>query len=72
MVQRDIKISKESVKKRRCWEIESSANEEDEENDVTRARGRNPVLARGLLIGKALILDQAVAYQFPQVILHGA
>jgi hypothetical protein len=57
MVQRDIKISKESVKKRRCWEIESSMNEGDEENDLTRARGRNPVLTRGLPISKALILD---------------
>jgi hypothetical protein len=49
IVQRNIKISK-SVKKRRCRETESSTDEGDEENDVTRFRGRNPVLTRGLPI----------------------
>jgi hypothetical protein len=38
------------MKKRRCWEAESSTDEGDEENDLTRARGRNPMLIRGLLI----------------------
>jgi hypothetical protein len=60
------------VKKGRCWETESSTDEGDEENDLTRARGRNPVLARGLPISKALILDQAIADQLPQLIIHGA
>jgi hypothetical protein len=36
-------------------------DEEDEENDLTRAR--NQVLARGFPISKALILDQAVTDQ---------
>jgi hypothetical protein len=53
------------VKKGRCWETESSTDEGDEENDLTRARGRNPVLARGIPISKALILDQAIADQLP-------
>jgi hypothetical protein len=38
------------MKKRRCWETESITDEGDEENDLTGARGRNPVLARGLPI----------------------
>jgi hypothetical protein len=38
------------MKQRRCWEAESSTDERDEENDLTRARGRNPVFARGLPI----------------------
>jgi hypothetical protein len=47
-------------------------DEGDEENDLTRARERNQVLARGLPISKALILDQAVDDQLPQLILRGA
>jgi hypothetical protein len=48
------------VEKRRRWEVES------------RTKGRNPVLARSLPLGKTLILDQAIADQLPQLILRGA
>jgi hypothetical protein len=60
------------VEKRRRWEVESSTNEGYEENDQTRTKGRNLVLARSLPLSKTLILDQAIADQLPQLILRGA
>jgi hypothetical protein len=38
------------MKKRRCWETKSNTDEGGEENDLTRGRGRNPVLAKGFLV----------------------
>jgi hypothetical protein len=60
------------MEKWRRWEAESSTDEGYKKNDLTRTEGRNPVLARSLPLNKTLILDQAIADQLPQLILHGA
>jgi hypothetical protein len=70
VVQRNIKILKKSMKKGRRWEVESTADEGDEENNPTRTRG-NPVLTRGLPLSEALVLDQPVIGQLPQLIFSG-
>jgi hypothetical protein len=51
------------VEKRRRWEVESSTDKRYKENDLTRTKGRNSVLARNLPLDKTLILDQVVADQ---------
>jgi hypothetical protein len=61
VVQRDIKIMKETMKKSRSGQTETSSNERDKQNNLTRTRSRNLVLAWDLPISKALLLDVAIA-----------
>jgi hypothetical protein len=71
MVQRNAKALKKSVEEGRRWKVEPSTDERNEENNLTRTKGRNPVLARCLPLGEALILDQPVTGQLPQLIFRG-
>jgi hypothetical protein len=45
VVQRDIKIIKETMKKSRSGQAETGSNKRDKQNNLTRTRSRNPVLA---------------------------
>jgi hypothetical protein len=61
VVKRDIEIMKEMMKKSRSKRAETGSNERDKQNNLTRTRSRNPVLAWDLPVSKALLLDEAVA-----------
>jgi hypothetical protein len=45
------------MKKRRGGEAETSPNQRDKQEDLTRTRSRNLMLARDLPISKVLLLD---------------
>jgi hypothetical protein len=47
----------ETMKKGRSRQAESSSNERDKKDDLTRTRSRNPMLAGDPPIIKVLILD---------------
>jgi hypothetical protein len=49
------------MKKSRDGQAETSSNKRDKQDNLTRTRSRNPMLARDLLIGKILLLDKAIA-----------
>jgi hypothetical protein len=57
VVQRNTKIMKETMKKSRSRQPEASLNKRDKQDDLTRTRSRNPMLAYNLPISKFLILD---------------
>jgi hypothetical protein len=57
VVQRNAKIMKETMKKSRSGQAEASSNERDKQDDLTRTRSRNPMLAWDLPINKILLLD---------------
>jgi hypothetical protein len=60
VVQRDIKIMKETMKKSIGGQAETNPNERDKQDNLTRTRSRNPVLTWDLPISKILLLDKAV------------
>jgi hypothetical protein len=45
VVQRNTEIMKETMKKGRSRQAEASSNERDKQDDLTRTRSRNPMLA---------------------------
>jgi hypothetical protein len=45
VVQRNIKIMKETIKKSGGGQAETSSNKRDKQDNLTRTRSRNPVLA---------------------------
>jgi hypothetical protein len=49
------------MKKSRGGQAETSSNKRDKQDNLTRTRSRNPVLAWDLPISKILLLDKAVA-----------
>jgi hypothetical protein len=51
---------KEMLKKSRGGQAETSWNKIDKQDNLTRTRTRNPVLAWDLPIGKILLLDKVV------------
>jgi hypothetical protein len=59
VVQSDIKIMKETMKKSRSGQAETGSNKRDKQNNLTRTRSRNPVLAWDLLVSEALLLNEA-------------
>jgi hypothetical protein len=52
---------KETMKKSIGGEAETSPNERDKKDNLTRTRSRNPVLAWDLPISKILLLDKVIA-----------
>jgi hypothetical protein len=48
------------MKKSRDRQAEISSNKRDKQDNLTRTRTRNPVLAWDLPIGKILLLDKAI------------
>jgi hypothetical protein len=48
---------KETMKKSRSGQAEASSNERDKQDDLTRTRSRNPMLAWDLPISKILLLN---------------
>jgi hypothetical protein len=48
------------MKKSRGGQAEASSNKRDKQDNLTRTRSRNPVLAWDLPIGKILLLDKVV------------
>jgi hypothetical protein len=71
MVQRNTKALKKSVEEGRRWKAEPSVDERNEKNNLTKTRGSNLVLARCLPLDEALVLDQPVTGQLPQLIFRG-
>jgi hypothetical protein len=61
VVQRDIEIMKETMKKSRSGQAETGSNERYKQNNLTRTRSRNPVLAWDLPVNEALLLYEVVA-----------
>jgi hypothetical protein len=57
VVQRNIEIMEETMKKGRSRQAEDSSNKRDKKDDLTRTRSRNPMLAEDLSISKVLLLD---------------
>jgi hypothetical protein len=57
VVQRNVKIMEETMKKGRSRQAEARSNERDKKDDLTRTRSRNPMLAGDLPISKVLLLD---------------
>jgi hypothetical protein len=57
VVQRNAEIMEETMKKGRSRQAEASSNERDKKDNLTRTRGRNPMLAGDLPISKLLLLD---------------
>jgi hypothetical protein len=57
VVQRNAEIMKEMMKKSRSKQAEASFNERDKQDDLTKTRSRNPMLAWNLPISKILLLD---------------
>jgi hypothetical protein len=49
------------MKKSRRGQAETVSNERDKQNNLTRTRSRNLVLALDLPVSEALLLDEAVA-----------
>jgi hypothetical protein len=45
VIQRDIEIIKETMKTSRSGKVETISNERDKQNNLTKTRSRNPVLA---------------------------
>jgi hypothetical protein len=61
VVQRNIEIIKEMMNKSRGGQAETSSNEKNKQDNLTRTRSRNPVLAWNLPVGKIFLLDKAIA-----------
>jgi hypothetical protein len=57
VVQRNAKIMKETMKKSRSRQAEASSNERDKQDNLTRTKSKNPMLAWDLPISKILLLD---------------
>jgi hypothetical protein len=47
------------MKKSRSGQAETGSNKRDKQNNLTRTRSRNPVLAWDLLVSEALLLNEA-------------
>jgi hypothetical protein len=47
----------ETMKKSRSGQVEANPNERNKQDDLTRTRSRNPMLAWDLPISKILLLD---------------
>jgi hypothetical protein len=57
VIQRNTEIMKETMKKNRSRQAEASSNERDKQDDLTKTRSRNPMLAWDIPISKILLLD---------------
>jgi hypothetical protein len=57
MIKTNPEILKETVKKSRGRQAQASPNKRDKQNNLTRTRSRNPMLAGDLPINKVLLLD---------------
>jgi hypothetical protein len=57
VVQKNAKIIKEAMKKSRSRQAEASLNERDKQDDLTRTRSRNSMLAWDFSISKILLLN---------------
>jgi hypothetical protein len=57
MIKTNPKILEEMMKKSRGGQAETSPNKRDKQDDLTRTKSRNPMLARDLPISKVLLLD---------------
>jgi hypothetical protein len=69
MVQGNLKVIKKAMKKSKGGKAESSTNKGNKKNNLTGTWSWDPVLARGLPIGKLFVLDQAVADKLTQLVL---
>ena len=71
MVQANPKIAKKLMKKSRGRKAESSTNERDKKDNLTRTWGRDPMLAWNSPFSNGLALDQTVANKLTELLLGG-
>jgi hypothetical protein len=69
MIQRNIKIVKEAMQKRRSRKAQTSMNKRKEYNNLPRIEIRYPMFIGRPLIGKVLLLDQALIDHLLQLLL---
>jgi ribosomal protein L22 len=72
MIKTNPKILEETMKKSRGRQAETGPNKRDKQNNLTRTRSRNPMLAGNFPISKVLLLDQTILDQIAKLILHGS
>jgi hypothetical protein len=60
MIKTNPEILEEAMKKSRGRKAEIGPNKRDKQNNLTRTRSRNPMLARDFPISQVLLLDQTV------------
>jgi hypothetical protein len=72
MIKTNPRILEETMKKRRGRQAETGPNKRDKQNNLTRTRSRNPMLAADFPISKVLLLDQTILDQIAKLILRGS
>jgi hypothetical protein len=72
MVQRNVKIVKGAMQKRRSKKAQTSANERKEQDNLSRIEIRYPMFVGCPPISKVLLLDQALIDHLLQLLLLGA
>jgi hypothetical protein len=72
MIQRNVKIMKEAMQKRRSRKAQTSTNERKEQDNLPRIEIRYPMFAGHPPIGKVLLLDPALIGHLLQLLLIGA
>jgi hypothetical protein len=72
MIKTNLEILEEAMKKSRGRQAETGPNKIDKQNNLTRTRSRNLMLARDFLISQILLLDQTILDQITKLILHGS
>jgi hypothetical protein len=70
MVQGNLKVTKKAMKKSRGGKAEPGTNEGDKKNNLTRTLSWDLMLAWGFPISKIFVLDQAIADELTQLVLH--
>jgi hypothetical protein len=71
MIQRYVKETKETMKKRRSRKAQASTNKRHKKNNLTRIEIRNPLLTRRPPFNETLLLDQILISQLLQLLLLG-
>jgi hypothetical protein len=72
MIKTNLKILEETMKKSQGRQAETGSNKRDKQNNLTRTRSRNPMLAEDFPISKVLFLDQTILDQIAKLILRGS
>jgi hypothetical protein len=72
MIKTNPEILEETMKKSRGRQAETGPNKRDKQNNLTRTRSRNPMLAGDFPISKVLLLDQTILDQITKLILCGS
>jgi hypothetical protein len=70
MIKTNPEILEETMKKSRGRQADTGPNKRDKQNNLTRTRSRNLMLARDFPISKVLLLDQNVLDQIAKLILR--